>query len=262
MNADPVILVIIIEHLQTISVFVLISINASGRLSNLPSGEQSLLNFVKARHVLNMLHKPVLQNKLLKIYRKYYLKCLKLRRHQRQPSDLEPIDPEPFVYLRTNVGNYSKAEKFWVDFHAGLMQHQRELRRSDFRLLPREIGDLVRDRWIQLSGRARKDSHQADFEHDRIATRDPCYKVTENEAVEHSVFQIQYLYDASGGTYGLIPPLPDSPPVERLKRSQTTQSSASATRSSSRRSATSVQDLPPPSLENPFDWSTSKRAGR
>ena len=259
-NTDPVVLAIVIEHLQTISVFGFMSIGASGSLSNLASGEQSLLNFAKAWHVLDMLRMPELQNKLLKIYRKYYLKCVKRVRNRLQLSELKPLALEPFAYLRDNLGYHSKAEKFLIDFHAGLMRYQRRLRLSDFRLLTSDIRDLVTDRWLQLCGKARKDSHQSDFNHDRIAAGDPCYKVTQNESIEHSVFQIQYLYGGSGGRFGLNPPLPVSPQMKRRKSSQTTVSSASAgTRSSPRGSADPVKDLSQPRLDDPFESSSPEQ---
>jgi hypothetical protein len=200
---------------------------------------------------------PTLQNKLLKIYRMYYLKCLKRARHRLHPSESKPLDPEPFVYLRNNLGYHSKAEKFLIDFHAGLMQYQRQLRRGDFGLLPSDIRDLITNRWLQLCGRARKDSHQSNCNHDRIAAGDPCYKVTQNEAIEHNIFQIQYLYGGSGGKFGLNPPLPASPRTKRRKSSRATLSSASAgTRPSPRGPADSVKDLQQPRLENPFESST------
>lgn len=263
MNADPVVLGIIIEHLQTISIFGLVSISASGCLLSLASGEQSLLNFAKAWHVLDMLRLPKLQNKLLKIYRTYYLKRLKRMRHCRQPSESKPIDSEPFVYLRNNMGNHSTAEKFLVDFHAGLMRNQRELRRRDFEGLPHDVATLIGDRWLQLCDRDRKDSHQSDFNHDRIAAGDHCYKVTQNQAIEHSIFQIQYLCGGSGGTFGLNPPLPVSPRTKRRKSSQTTLSSTSAgTRSSPGGSADPAKNFTQPRLENPFQRSTTQRTQR
>ncbi|KAF3044909.1 hypothetical protein E8E11_003662 [Didymella keratinophila] len=218
-NADPVVLAIVIEHLQTISVFGFMSISASGRQSNLASGKQSLLKFAKTWHVLDMLRMPELQNKLLEIYRRYYLKCLKRVRHQLQPLESTPLDSEPYVYLRNNLGNHSKAEKFLVDFHAGLMRYQRQLRLSDLSLLPPDIRDLITDRWLQLCGRARKDSHQSHFNHDRIAAGNPCYKVTQNEAIEHSVFQIQLspLINSAVDTSGYDTDMPEEPVLTLMR---------------------------------------------
>lgn len=216
-NADHVVLATVIEHLQITSVSSLMSVSASGRLSNLVSGEQSLLNFAKARHVFDMLRMPALQNKLLKIYRRHYLTCLKRVRHGRQSSEQKPLDSEPFVYLRDNLGYHSKAEKFLIDFHAGLMRYQRQLRLSDSRSLLSDIRDLITNRWLQICGRARKDSHQSDFHHDRKAIGDPYYKITRNEAIEYSIFQIQYLNGESGHKFDLNPPNPSSLRANRRK---------------------------------------------
>jgi hypothetical protein len=264
-NADPAVFATVIGHIQTISEFGLISISAPGRLSQLISGEQSLLNFAKAWHVLDMLRKPTLQEKLLKIYRAHYLKCLKDRVHGEQDpkaSESTPLDPDPFVYLRNNVGYHSKAEKFLINFHAGLMRNQKELRRSDFKLLPPEIGALVRDRWLELCGRVRKDSQQSELSYDRIEASDPCYKVTKNEAIQHGDFEIQYVHGGAWGTFGLNPPLPISPRAKR-KRPQTTHSTASlGTMPPSAESAESSVLSRQPRLKNPFQTSSPEQKRR
>ncbi|KAF3044000.1 hypothetical protein E8E12_005605 [Didymella heteroderae] len=201
-NADPVVFAIIIEHLQPISVFGMLSINGSGCLSKLISSEEPMLNFVKAWHILDMLRKPMVQDQLLKIYRTYYMKCLQDRLHCRLPLEPNPLISEPFIYLRNNVGNHSKAEKFLIDFHAGQLRDRKELKPSDFESSPPDIEVLIRDRWLELCGRVKKDSYQSDFDHDRIAAGDTCYKIKQNEAIEHGTFQVQF--DSTTETKGQL----------------------------------------------------------
>ncbi|KAF1928106.1 uncharacterized protein M421DRAFT_5752 [Didymella exigua CBS 183.55] len=260
-NADSVVFTIVIEHLRSISIFGLISFSAPGHLSKLTSGEQPLLNFAKAWHVLDMLRKPALQDKLLKIYRTYYMKCLEDRNHRQQdlePSELKPLDSEPFVYVRNYVGYHSKAERFLIDFHAGLMQKQKQLRRSDFKSLPPEIAVLVRDRWLELCGRVRKDSHHSDFNRDRIVASDPCYKVTKNEAIQHGNFEIQYLHEGTSGTFGLNPPLSSS----TLANLQASRINSTGTNPSPGDSARSSELPQEPTLENPFAQATLEQKRR
>src|SRR5690242_3003091 len=150
-NADPAVFAIIIEHLQSISIFGLISCSAPGHLQELTLTDNPLLTFSKAWHIGDMLQMPDLQNAITKIYSNYYTKCLDNDLNLSAPP--EPISSQPFTYLRDNIGNHTKAEHFLVDFHAGLAKNHPKLKRSEHKLLPTDIARLIRDRWKQLRGR-------------------------------------------------------------------------------------------------------------
>ncbi|KAF2631224.1 hypothetical protein BU25DRAFT_455543 [Macroventuria anomochaeta] len=195
-NADPIVFAIIIEYLHMSSIMDLITFSTPGHLQELTINENPLLSLAKAWHVGDMLRMPDLQNRLFKVYRAYYMQCLEDRLRpplDPEPLDSKPLDPEPFVYLRDNIGNHTKAEKFIVDFHAGLMQNQAVLKRNDFKLLPNDIAVKIRYRWFELSGRVRKDSLHPELSNDRIAAKDSCYRVTKDDAIVQSDLQIQYL---------------------------------------------------------------------
>ena len=55
-----------------------------------------------------MLRMPVLQSDILEVYRAYYLKCLS--NHSRLSLDTEPLDPQPFAYMRDNIGYHTMTE--------------------------------------------------------------------------------------------------------------------------------------------------------
>lgn len=230
-----------------------------------------------------MLRKPSLQDKLLRVYRAYYLKCLEERTRYRadvKDAGPKPMEPEPFNYLRNYMGYYSKAEKFLIDFHAGLMQNQRQLKRRDFTLLPPDIGALIRDRWLELCGKVRKDSHHSDLPEDRIAANDSCFRVTEDGAIRHTNLHIQYLYGEIGGRFGLNPPLSTSPhatlhasqdDVDRhgnraegmAKRRKKSQTGAPVGTRSSPGDSADFLDLPPkPRLSNPFEASSPTKKSK
>jgi hypothetical protein len=99
---------------------------------------------------------PELQDKLLKIYRRYYLTCLERVRHHLQTSEPKLFASKLFVCLRDKLGHRGKAEKFLIGFHAGLMRHQKRLKPSDFRSLPSDVRDLITDHWLQLCSRPGK----------------------------------------------------------------------------------------------------------
>lgn len=160
------------------------------------------------------------------------------------------------------------------------MQKQTELKHDDFKLLPNDIAVLIRDRWLELAGRTRKDNLHADLCHDRVVASDPCYKITKNDAVQHGDLQIQYLHGGAGATFGLNPPLSTSSwagtqasrknanrhenrlvaLVERRKKYQSIHSSAStSTKTPADCLPESQESLMKRELKNPFDGSTSRR---
>ncbi|KAF9694723.1 hypothetical protein EKO04_007246 [Ascochyta lentis] len=198
-NADPVIFAIIIEHLECSSILGTFRFNVPGHLQELISGKGALLNFAKAWHVGNMLEMHGLQNKLLEIYRVHYLQCLKDHVHL-------PVDPEPFTYLRDNIGNHTMAERFLVDFHAGLMQTESRFEPKDLGLLPNDIVINMRDRWKELSGQVRKDSLLSELRSDRIAAGSSNYKVSKDDATLHSAMQVQHLCIRPGPTQFVLTP--------------------------------------------------------
>ncbi|KZM23923.1 hypothetical protein ST47_g4954 [Ascochyta rabiei] len=173
------------KQLECSSILETLGFRASDHLHELISDNNALLNLAKAWHVCDLLEMPGLQNKLLGTYRGHYLRCLK--NHIRLP-----LDPEPFAYLRDNIGNHTKAERFIVDFHAGLMQTESRFEPMIFSSLPNDIVINIKDRWQQLSGKVRKDSFLPELGNDRIADGISNYKVGKNDNTRHSVMQVQH----------------------------------------------------------------------
>ncbi|ORY18353.1 hypothetical protein BCR34DRAFT_610357 [Clohesyomyces aquaticus] len=136
-NIDPIIFKILIQYLD----------NGFG-LSDLAEQPRIMLSFAKAWHLAKAIELPVLQNRLTDFFRGAYLNHLHTR------SDIQP-DPEAFAYLRDFVGYYSEAEKFMIDFHAGLC-HLKDESDLYFELvsLPQDIIESIvyRRRRIIASG--------------------------------------------------------------------------------------------------------------
>ena len=148
-----------------------------------------------------MLRMPGLQNRHPQVYRVYYKDCLQ---GQLRPA----MKPRAFIFLMKNFGSGTKAEKFIVDFHAGLMQKDPKLKRNDFRLLPHNIQANIKTRWIELTGRGfrgRRDSAQHDPDNDRIAAGATGCQVTEADVTRNDDFRVQYLYAGPYTSFGLNP---------------------------------------------------------
>ena len=73
------------------------------------------------------------------------------------------------------------------------MQSQTEFKCDNIRLLPTDMVK-IRNRWHELSGRARRDSVHPELSEDRITTRDRIYTSAEDDKIRHNGLQIQYLY--------------------------------------------------------------------
>jgi hypothetical protein len=198
-NADPDVFAIIIEYLQSCIMLGVADFSQSGQLEELTIHEDPLLNFAKAWHVGNMLRMPGLQNRLLQVYRVYYKECLQ--------GQLRPVmKPAAFNYLMKNFGSGTKAEKFIIDFHAGLMQNDPKLKRNEFGMLPHNIQANIKTRWVELTGRGprgRRDSAQHDPDNDRIAAGATSYMVMEADATHNDDFRVQYLYAGPYTSFGL-----------------------------------------------------------
>ena len=202
-NADASIFSIIIEYLHSCITLGIMDFSTSGQLRELTIHEHSLLNFAKAWHVGDMLRMPGLKNRLIQVFRAFYMRCLQT---QRRPT----MRPEAFIYIRRHLGKGSKAERFIVDFLAGLMQRDPNLKRNDFRLLHRSVQVAIRDRWIELTGRGlkgRRDSAQHNLDNDRIISGATSYQDTPGEVARHADFRIQYSYNRLYTSFGLSPPL-------------------------------------------------------
>lgn len=225
-NADPAVFTIIIEHMQSIVSFGLISFSAPGHLHELTLSNVPLLNFAKAWHIGDMLRMPDLQNNIIKVYSTHYTKCLDDDLNLSLPPG--PIDPQPFAYLRDNIGFHTKAERFLIDFYAGLVKDHPKLKRDDYKFLSTDIALLIKDRWKQLRGR--RDSTQATLSNDRIIARDRCFKANTNEMVIHSSLQVQYLYAGAGTSFGFNPPVR----VDETRRKASRASNSSVSHSGTR----------------------------
>lgn len=190
-NADPVVFTIIIGYLECSSFLATLRFHAPGNLQELVSGDDPLLKYAKAWHVADMLGMIGLQNKLTAIFRGHYQQCL-------NNGICLTLSPEPFTYLRDNIGNHTKAEAFLVDFHAGLMQKKLSFKGKDVRLLPNDIANSIRNRWQELSGRVRKDSLHPELTHDRIAAGGAVYNTRKKDATLHSNLQVMSLCSSTG----------------------------------------------------------------
>ncbi|KAH6614181.1 hypothetical protein C7974DRAFT_368373 [Boeremia exigua] len=263
-NADPAVFAIVIGHLQSASTFGLMSLSAPGHLQELALGDEPLLNFAKAWHIGDMLRMPDLQNRILKVYSTYYMCCLD--NGICRSADRKPVDPRPFKYLSDSMGNHTKAERFLIDFHAGSMKNQTELRRDDFKMLPKDIAVKIRYRWQQLTV---IDSDRFELSNDRITARDRTFNVVKNEAIVHSDLQVQYLCATGETRFGLNPPMTRSyrsipmPPNSTASHhgSELEDLIVQRARHQVMRSgnASSASDLVNPRLTNPFVGGPSRR---
>ncbi|KAJ4989107.1 hypothetical protein SVAN01_05369 [Stagonosporopsis vannaccii] len=147
MNADPDVCAIVIEHLLSSSSCGPGSFEAPGHLQELTLSDNPLLTFAKAWHIGDRLRMPDLQNAITKVYSTYYAECLNDSFSLTTPPG--PIGPRIFAYLRDNIGNHTKAERFLIEVYASLAKNHAKLKRSEHRLIPTDIALLSRDRWKQ-----------------------------------------------------------------------------------------------------------------
>lgn len=112
----------------------------SGRhdLSELLHSRSILLNFAQAWVLGRAIGLPEFQNALIKAFRVRYVELL------RNGIYITPL-VEPINFLRDTVGYHSVAEKFIIDFHAGLL-HSSGDPNSAVHTLPEDIAKHVLDR--------------------------------------------------------------------------------------------------------------------
>ncbi|KAJ4301767.1 hypothetical protein N0V90_003861 [Kalmusia sp. IMI 367209] len=128
--------------------------------------DDALLCFAKTWSLGHELELPDLQNKLVDVYSQFYAKLLTSReRNHIMPS------AEAFAWIRDHIANHTPAEKFLVDFVAG-MRRLYDGTSSDT-ILDQDIAGYIEMRWGLIADLGDKA--------DRILSNDPIYKVSKKD---------------------------------------------------------------------------------
>ncbi|KAF2121341.1 hypothetical protein BDV96DRAFT_594551 [Lophiotrema nucula] len=127
-NANPVVFRILIEYLN----------NGRG-LERLTARPDTMMAFAQAWHLAKAIGLPNIQDKLIGVFRNKYCQLL---------QDRVPIQPnqEPIAYLRDHVGYHTPAEKFIVDFYAGLCRWTDDIS-GQTQGLSTDTAKHITDRW-------------------------------------------------------------------------------------------------------------------
>ncbi|KAF1993205.1 hypothetical protein P154DRAFT_583028 [Amniculicola lignicola CBS 123094] len=147
LNFDPLVFRIIVEYLD----------NGRG-LDRLIQGPQILLSFAKAWHIARVLELSEVLNRLIDIFRQEYIRLL----HNELQIE---ADGEPFIELRNYIGLYTAAEKFLVDFHAGIWRREKDVSERLERMPP-DIGRHIEEQWkclVDSDGAQDRILHVSDY---------------------------------------------------------------------------------------------------
>lgn len=128
-NVDPHIFEIALEFLEQNISPALRRRGAPSPFNKLTGGNKMMLDLVKAWHLGEMLGLPAMQNELIETFSARY-------RHMLRGHACMSVSPEPFKYLRDNMGNWTKCEAFVIDFLAGLASNGDEI------LIERVLGNF------------------------------------------------------------------------------------------------------------------------
>jgi hypothetical protein len=131
-NSDATSLEAALHYIRQSGLFGKLQLNPRNSFEKLVTGSDMMSKLAKAWHLAQMLELPHMQNKLIDIFSARY-------QHLIQSNARLPLSPEPFEYLRTHTGYYTKCEKFIVEFHAGLASHGESLHSEELARLPRDI---------------------------------------------------------------------------------------------------------------------------
>ncbi|CAE7199406.1 hypothetical protein CFE70_007881 [Pyrenophora teres f. teres 0-1] len=179
LNADPIVFAVILEYLESRRILERIRSGTRNPLAQLTTGNDMLCKLAKAWHIANMLQLPQLQNKLVDTFRETYMHHLKSHTRLR-------VEPEPFVYLATYLGTFSKIEKFIIDFYTGLSRFGGEFTEEELEPLPRGIATTLRHRRERFVAQG--------FLGDLIASNNECFDVTGSEYILHLPLQVALPY--------------------------------------------------------------------
>lgn len=141
-KVDPKIFQVVIDYLST-------SVISKARGADIVVfktlfEENALLNFAKAWVLGHEFELPEIQNRLVDAYSKWYTKLL-LARNSVKPS------AAAFAWLRDHVANHTPAEKFLVDFAAGMRRYKDIRWATDVNNdLPQDIATYIDDRFVRV----------------------------------------------------------------------------------------------------------------
>ncbi|KAF2240948.1 hypothetical protein BU26DRAFT_511762 [Trematosphaeria pertusa] len=161
-DVDPVLFQIVVDYLDSRTLLDKMNPASTCVLGKLADGSKMTLEFAKAWHLGHALGLPELQNKLVDVFREAYVQL------QHDRIQLVP-DAAPFTLLRDYIGYHTPAEKFLVDFYAGLYRYDKAFSMEKLRGVPKDIADYIMNRWSLLADLGNPA--------DRIINNDPNFKV-------------------------------------------------------------------------------------
>ncbi|KAF2268740.1 hypothetical protein CC78DRAFT_607950 [Lojkania enalia] len=138
-NVNPAIFRILIEHLN----------NERG-IDRLLHGPHLMLSFAKAWYLAKAFGLPNFQNRLTDLFQEKYCQLLRDR------VIIQP-DQEPISFLQSNVGFHTQAEKFIIEFYAGLCRWYGDISPKLEGLAP-DTARHIAERWrLIVSSEGRND---------------------------------------------------------------------------------------------------------
>lgn len=135
-NADPDVFEIVLQYIEWNWFLAYIRLGKRNPLIQMIGGADPMLTLAKAWHIGHMLDLLEMQNELIEMFSNIYRRLL-TNREQMRP------DPAPFSYVRNHVGNFTRCEKFLIDFYAGLATYRGPFGFEELECLPEEIASAL-----------------------------------------------------------------------------------------------------------------------
>lgn len=135
---DPRIFKAVVNYLDSQGILGMVK-STSAAFEPIVLGEDVMLKFAKTWQLAHELDLPELQNKLIDIFRVFYPQL-------RQDKIILAPSAAAFTWLRDTVGHHSRAEKFLVDFYAGLHVDDKRFTRLKVSHLPDDVAKFIFER--------------------------------------------------------------------------------------------------------------------
>lgn len=145
-NTDPIIFEIALQYVEQSNLSLLGKMRSTSRnpFQDLLGCSDMMLKLVKAWHLGDMLDLKQMQNEVIDTFSGCYLDFL-------EDGVQIPLLQEPFDYLRIHMGNFSRCEKFLIEFHAGLARLGGGFRAEELEYLPRDVVTELERRYEYLT---------------------------------------------------------------------------------------------------------------
>jgi hypothetical protein len=143
-NVDPIVFKVALRYIERSGFVARWWPHTKDSFDELTSGDESILNLVKAWHLGYMLDLPRMQNKVIEAFRKYHNESLK------SPSPV-PLSQEPFNHLRSHIGWRTKCERLLFDFYASLAFHRKDYCSEELEQLPHDTARELLQRRARMA---------------------------------------------------------------------------------------------------------------